>query len=69
MSLITCAQLEQAISQGRVTHCEVQGQPRERVSRIRVRRLPVWSEYDHDRSRANARKFIADLKKLQADCQ
>lgn len=41
---------------------EDQGQPRERVSCVRARRLPVWSETDLERGRANAQKVIADLK-------
>lgn len=41
---------------------EGQGQPRERFSRIRARRLPVWNENDLERSRVNAQKIIADFK-------
>jgi hypothetical protein len=45
-----------------ISYREDQGQPRERVSRIRVRRLPAWSEGDLERCRANAQQIIADLK-------
>jgi len=41
---------------------EDQGQPRERVSSVRARRLPVWSDTDLERGRANAQKVIADIK-------
>jgi len=41
---------------------EDQGRPRERISRIRARRLPAWSEVDLERGRACAQKVMADLK-------
>lgn len=41
---------------------EDQGRPRERYSRIRARRLPVWSEDDLERGRACAQQVIADMK-------
>jgi hypothetical protein len=40
---------------------EGQGLPRERISRIRARRLPVWSENDLERGRVNAQKVIIDF--------
>jgi hypothetical protein len=45
-----------------ISYREDQDQPRECVSRIRVRRLPTWSEGDLARSRAHAQQIIADLK-------
>lgn len=40
-----------------VGYREGPGQPRERVSRIRFRRLPAWSKTDLDRAHANAQEL------------
>jgi hypothetical protein len=37
------------------------GQPRERISRIRVRRLPAWSKADIARAHTRAQQLLADL--------
>ncbi len=40
-----------------VGYKEGPGQPRERISRIRLRRLPAWNKTDLDRARVNAQEL------------